>query len=109
MPTQCVQRPHPGERRYAPIQAPAVPCFASVIAGTGSENAAAVAGWVLSQTEAGQDVAATVLDWPRRTTPGTDPHAFGQVVGELYAAPADWWMNDVFDVNRAVAELLRDS
>ncbi|WP_323035342.1 ABC transporter substrate-binding protein [Pararhodobacter sp.] len=93
---------------YAPIKAPAVPRYAAIVSGTGHENAATVVAWVLSQTESGQTVAARVLDWPRRTVPGTDLYDFSQQVGGLYSASADWWLGDFFATNQAVAELLRD-
>lgn len=93
---------------YAPIKAPLVPRYAGVFARSEHKDAAAAVAWWLSATANGQHLAATVLDWPRHTTPGTDLYEMAKITHGLYSAPAKWWMHEGNDIGAKIAKLLND-
>ncbi|MDH7798848.1 MULTISPECIES: hypothetical protein [unclassified Beijerinckia] len=92
---------------YAPIPTPLVPRLAIVLKGSRKQNAAALVGWWLSQTQKGQRISADVLDWPRHTTPGTDLHDLATQPGGVRTAAFDWWSKDAIDIGGRIAKALR--
>jgi ABC-type Fe3+ transport system substrate-binding protein len=91
---------------YIPIKTPIVPRLAVLIKGAKHPAAAQVAIWWLSSTSAGRAAAASALDWPRHTTPGSDLYTLAKTSG-VYTAPVSWWLDEYPHILRAVDAVLK--